>query len=77
MDELLTVYSIVNSVVFNVSEIKRITILIDGQPVETLNGHLDLRRALVPDVTLIVAPTVVEIRPNDSPVVALVGVAGR
>jgi len=77
MDELLTVYSIVNSVVFNVSEIKRITILIDGKPVETLNGHLDLRRALAPDGTLILAPTVVQAEPIGSPVAALTGVTER
>ena len=59
MEELLTVYSIIDSVVLNVQEIKRVWILIDGQPVESLNGHIDLRRPLRPDPSLILAPVVV------------------
>jgi spore germination protein GerM len=47
--ELLTVYAIVDSVALNVSEIKRVGILIHGRPVETLSGHVDLRRPLPPD----------------------------
>jgi len=53
--EILTVYSIVNSVALGVPEIRRVGILIDGKPLETLNGHLDLRRPLPPNPTLIVA----------------------
>lgn len=56
--ELLAVYAIVNSVVLNVSEIKRVGILIGGQPIETLNGHLDLTRPLPPNTSLIVSRTV-------------------
>lgn len=52
--ELLTVYSIVDSVVLNVPEIKRVGILVNGRPIPTLNGHLDLSRPLRPDVSLIV-----------------------
>lgn len=47
--ELLTVYAIVNSVALNVSEIKKVGILIEGRPVDTLNGHMDLRRPLPPN----------------------------
>jgi spore germination protein GerM len=54
-EELLTVYAIVDSVALNVAEIKRIGILIEGKPVETLNGHLDLRRPLPPDRSYIAA----------------------
>jgi len=53
-EELFTVYAIVNSVVLNIPEIRRLGILIDGEPVETLNGHLDLRRPLPPDPSIIV-----------------------
>ena len=53
MDELLAVYSIVDSVVANVSEVRRVGILIDGRPVETLNGHLHLLKPLRPDFSLI------------------------
>jgi len=51
--ERLAVYAVVDSVVLNVPEIGRVGILIDGNPVTTLNGHLDLRRPLVPDRTLL------------------------
>lgn len=52
-EELFTVYSIVNSVALNVPEIRRVGILIEGRPVETLNGHVDLRRPLPPDLSII------------------------
>jgi spore germination protein GerM len=52
-EELFTVYAIVNSVALNIPEIRRVGILVNGEPVETLNGHLDLRRPLSPDVSLI------------------------
>jgi len=41
--ELLTVYSIVNSLVMNIPEIKRVKILIEGRESMTLAGHMDLR----------------------------------
>jgi spore germination protein GerM len=53
-EELLAVYSIVNSVALNIPEIRRVGILINGKAVDTLNGHLDLRRPLPPDSSLIV-----------------------
>jgi hypothetical protein len=49
LQELLTVYAIVNSVGLNVPEVGRVGILIDGQPVESLAGHLDLSHPLPPD----------------------------
>jgi hypothetical protein len=51
--EILTVYSIVNSLVLNIHEIARVGILVEGRPCETLNGHLDLRRPLKPNQKLI------------------------
>jgi hypothetical protein len=62
MSELLAVYSIVDSVVLNVSAIKRVAIMINGRAVETLNGHLDLRRPLPPNMSLILGSIVVENR---------------
>jgi hypothetical protein len=56
-EELATVYSIVNSVALNIPEIRRVGILIEGQPVDTLNGHLDLRRPLPPDTSIILRRT--------------------
>lgn len=43
--ETLTVYSIVNTLTA-LSEIDRVTILIDGQQIDSLVGHLDLSRPL-------------------------------
>jgi len=40
--ELLTIYSVVNSLILNVPEIKRVKLLIDGKEVQTLAGHIDL-----------------------------------
>lgn len=47
--EILTVYSIVNTVVANVDEIKMVQILVEGKEVETLAGHLDISRPLSPN----------------------------
>ena len=44
--ELLTVYTIVNAVTANLPAIMRVQILLDGKEVDTLAGHLDLRRPL-------------------------------
>jgi hypothetical protein len=43
--ELLTIYSIVNTVTKNFPQIHQVKLLIDGLEVETLKGHLDMRRA--------------------------------
>jgi spore germination protein GerM len=56
-EELFTVYSIINSVALNIPEIRRVGILVEGQPVDTLNGHLDLRRPLPPDLSVVVNET--------------------
>lgn len=53
--EILAVYAIVDSLVLNVPEIRRVGILVEGEPCETLNGHLDLRRPFRADPSLIVA----------------------
>lgn len=44
--ELLTVYAIVNAVTANLPAIARVQILVDGKEVDTLAGHVDLRRPL-------------------------------
>ncbi len=43
MAEQLSIYSIVNSLVMNVDEVKKVQVLINGREVETLAGHIDLR----------------------------------
>ena len=54
-DELLTLYAIVDSLTLNVSEIKRVGVLVNGRERDTLGGHVDIRRPLVTDRTLIAA----------------------
>ena len=46
--ELLTVYSIVETLTANFPEIKRVQILVEGSELETLAGHLDTRKPLAP-----------------------------
>lgn len=40
--EMLTIYSIVNSLVLNIEKINRVKILIQGETAQTLSGHIDL-----------------------------------
>ena len=46
LNELLTVYALVNAVTANLPAVKRVQILVDGKEVDTLAGHVDLRRPL-------------------------------
>jgi spore germination protein GerM len=51
--EIMTVYSIVNSLTYNFESIKRVFILVEGGERETLGGHLDLSRPFLPRYDLI------------------------
>ena len=46
LNELFTVYAIVHAVTTNLSDVQSVQILIDGREVDTLAGHVDLRRPL-------------------------------
>ena len=46
LDELFTVYAIVNALTTNLPAVTRVQILIDGKEVDTLAGHVDLRHPL-------------------------------
>ena len=54
---MLAVYSLVNSFVASFPAVRRVQILVDGRPVTTLAGHIDLTRPLSADMTLVVEPT--------------------
>ena len=41
--EMLTIFSIVNSLTMNLADIETVKILIEGQEATTLTGHMDLR----------------------------------
>jgi Sporulation and spore germination len=51
LDELFTIYAIVNAVTVNLPAISRVQILVDGSEVDTLAGHVDLRRPLEKNLT--------------------------
>ena len=46
LDELFTVYALVNALTTNLPEVSGVQILVEGQEVDTLAGHVDLRRPL-------------------------------
>ena len=46
LQELMTVYTIVNAVLTNLPDLQDVQILIGGQEADTLAGHVDLRRPL-------------------------------
>ena len=49
--ETLAIYSIVNSISTNIPTVKCVQFLIQGQKVETLDGHADLTAPFTPDST--------------------------
>ncbi len=51
--ETATVFAIVDTLAFNFKAIKKVFILVDGEERETLNGHVTLSRAFLPDFSLI------------------------
>jgi len=57
MSELLTVYAVVDTLAVDFPYIRQVRFLVEGQPVETLKGHVDLRQPLVPDFSLTRPPT--------------------
>ena len=46
LEEIFTVYALVNALTSNLPEIRAVQILIEGQEVDTLAGHVDLRHPL-------------------------------
>ena len=56
--ELLAVMGITDTLVANFPEVKQVQILVDGEEVRTLTGHLDLTYPLKADPSLILPPEV-------------------
>ena len=52
-EELMAVYSIVQTITSNFAEAKRVRILLNGAPAETLAGHIALDRSLTPNGSLV------------------------
>jgi len=53
LTELLTVHAIVNAITANLPAIQRVQILVDGKEVDTIAGHVDIRRPLTRDTSLV------------------------
>jgi spore germination protein GerM len=51
--EMMSIYSIVNSLTLNFSQIKRVQILVEGKEIETIAGHLALKKPVSPNPGLI------------------------
>lgn len=51
--ELYAAYSIVNSICFNYPQVHQVVFSVDGKPLETLKGHLDISSPLTPDFSLV------------------------
>lgn len=56
LNELLTVYAVVNAVTANLPAVQRVQLLVDGKEVDTIAGHVDVRRPLARDTTLVAEP---------------------
>lgn len=53
--ELMAVYSLVQTVTANFAEVKHVRVLVNGSPAETLGGHVWIARSLTP-MPKLVAP---------------------
>jgi len=51
--EIATIYSLVDSLVYNLPQIKRVHILVNGEERDTLKSHLDLRRDYAKDMSIV------------------------
>jgi len=52
-EELIAVFSLVQTLTSNIASVKRVRILIEGQSVDTLAGHVAIDRALAPMRSLV------------------------
>ena len=52
-EELMAIYSIVQTVTANFVEAKKVRVLVNGMPAETLAGHIALDKPLVPKLELV------------------------
>jgi hypothetical protein len=51
LNEILTVYTIVNALTANLPAVQSVQVLVDGKEVPTLAGHVDLGRPLVQNLS--------------------------
>ena len=53
INELLTIYTIVNALTANMPAIHSVQVLVNGKEVETIAGHVDVRRPLEKNLALV------------------------
>lgn len=51
--ELLSVFGLVDTLTVNFPHLRQVRFLVDGQPLETLKGHVDLRQPVSADFSLV------------------------
>lgn len=51
--EIETIYAVVDSLAYNLTSVKKVCLLVDGEERETLAGHIAINRPIPPDFTLI------------------------
>jgi hypothetical protein len=52
--EMATIYSLTNSISQNIPGIKKVKILVEGEELESIKGHISTRKAFSPDLELII-----------------------
>jgi spore germination protein GerM len=57
LQEIFTVYTLVNALTVNLPAVTRVQILVDGKEVDTLAGHVDLRHPLSKNMEWVVHDT--------------------
>lgn len=67
LSELFTVYAIVDTLTVNLPAITQVQILVGGKEVDTLAGHIDLRRPLAKNLEWTQAPSSTEGVPAGAP----------
>ncbi|MDG5468971.1 GerMN domain-containing protein [Deltaproteobacteria bacterium IMCC39524] len=51
--ELLTIYGLADTLAVNFPHLRQVRVLVDGAPIATLKGHVDLRQPINPDFSLV------------------------
>lgn len=51
--EMLTIYGLVDTLVVNFPHLRQVQFWVEGSPVQTLKGHVDLRQPINPDFGLV------------------------
>lgn len=65
--EQAAIYAIVNTLALNFPEVRRVGIVVEGEEVETLSGHLDLRYPFKPDPAILEPALAESLRTRRSP----------